>query len=201
MWVRNNHGGGAYLCFLIAKNLFALSICTSHIKVFRHKRTSQSNGPSVPARGHNLVSGATVAGGGTMRVRFQRGYLRLGQRKKGPDHWEFLGNGLRVSINENRNRQREQAITVADLVDHDSTTELVGDLADGGKSHATVTIYRDFLTRWVSPTENVADSKGGASVVMSHIRARQFPSRERRAVQRPMGATESIPEALPAAVV
>ena len=25
-----------------------------------------------------------------MRVRYLRGYLRLGQRKKGPDRWEFL---------------------------------------------------------------------------------------------------------------
>ena len=25
-----------------------------------------------------------------MRVRYQGGYLRLGQRKKGPDRWEFL---------------------------------------------------------------------------------------------------------------
>ena len=72
-----------------------------------------------------------------MRVRYQRGCLRLGQRKKGPDRWEFLwwdnestgvrvrrkaiigtvqqypnlenawqaSNGLRVSINETRNRQ------------------------------------------------------------------------------------------------
>jgi hypothetical protein len=103
-----------------------------------------------------------------MRVRYQGGYLRLGQRKKGPDRWEFLwwdsesngvrvrrkaiigtvqqyanlenawqaSNCLRVSINETRNRQREQAVTVADLVDHCGTTELVDDLADGGKSHA-----------------------------------------------------------------
>jgi hypothetical protein len=116
-------------------------------KIFRHKRTSQPNVPSVPARGHKVVSGATVAGGGTMRVRYQRGYLRLGQRKNGPDRWEFLwwesepsglrvrrktvigtvlqypnlenawlaSNGLRASINEARNRQREQAITIADL--------------------------------------------------------------------------------------
>ena len=81
-----------------------------------------------------------------MRVRYQGGYLRLGQRKKGPDRWEFLwwdfeangtrvrrkaiigtvkqypnlenawqaSNGLRVSINETHNRQREQTITVAD---------------------------------------------------------------------------------------
>ena len=85
-----------------------------------------------------------------MRVRYQRGYLRLGHRKTGPDCWEFLwwdieptgqrvrrkavigtvqqypnieeawlaSNGLRVSINEARNRQQEQLVTVADLVDH-----------------------------------------------------------------------------------
>ena len=119
-----------------------------------------------------------------MRVRYQHGYLRLGQRKKGPDRWEFLwweseptgvrvrrkavigtilqypnlenawqaSNGLRVSINETRNRQREQTITVADLVDHYIATELASDQLDGGKSHATKTIYTDFLTRWVTPT-------------------------------------------------
>ena len=118
-----------------------------------------------------------------MRVRYQGGYLRLGQRKKGPDRWEFLwwdseangtrarrkaiigivqeypnlenawqaSNGLRVSIKETRNRQREQAVTVADLVDHYSRIELATDQFDGGKSHATKTIYRDFLTRWVRP--------------------------------------------------
>ena len=118
-----------------------------------------------------------------MRVRYQRGYLRLGQRKKGPDRWEFLwwdsesagvrvrrkavigtvqqypnlenawqaSNGLRVSINETRNRQRQQTITVADLVDHYIATELACAQVDGGKSHATKTIYRDFLTRWVRP--------------------------------------------------
>ena len=112
-----------------------------------------------------------------MRVRYQRGYLRLGQRKKGPNRWEFLwwdrestgvpvrrkavigsvqqypnlesawqaSNGLRVSINEARNRQREQAVTVADLVDHYSRTELAGDQFDEGKSHATKTIYRDLI--------------------------------------------------------
>jgi integrase len=118
-----------------------------------------------------------------MRVRYQGGYLRLGQRKKGPDRWEFLwwdsestgvrvrrkavigtiqqdpnlenawqaSNGLRVSINETRNRQREQPVTIADLVDHYIATELANDQADGGKSHATKTVYRDFLTRWVKP--------------------------------------------------
>jgi integrase len=118
-----------------------------------------------------------------MRVRNQRGYLRLGQRKTGPDRWEFLwwdsepsgvrvrrkavigtilqypnlenawqaSNGLRVSINEIRNRQREQTISVADLIDHYIATELASDQLDGGKSHATKTIYTDFLTRWVRP--------------------------------------------------
>jgi hypothetical protein len=118
-----------------------------------------------------------------MRVRYQGGYLRLGERKKGPDRWEFLwwdseptgvrvrrkavigtvqqypnlenawqaSNGLRVSINETRNRQPEQAITVADLDDHYSRIELANDQFDGGKSHATKTIHRDFLTRWVRP--------------------------------------------------
>ena len=104
-----------------------------------------------------------------MRVRYQGGYLRLGQRKKGPDRREFLwwdfeangtrvrrkaiigtvqqypnlenawqaSNGLRVSINETRNRQREQTITVADLVDHYIATELTCAQVDGGKFHAT----------------------------------------------------------------
>src|SRR5277367_3320094 len=100
-----------------------------------------------------------------MRVRYQRGYLRLGPRKNGPDCWEFLwwdseppgkrvrrkavigtiqqypnveeawqaSNGLRVSINEARNRQREQLVTVADLIDHYTRTELSDEPADGGK--------------------------------------------------------------------
>jgi integrase len=118
-----------------------------------------------------------------MRVRYQRGYLRLGHRKKGPDRWEFLwwdsesagvrvrrkavmgtvqqyphlenvwqvSNGLRVSINETRNRQRELVITVADRVDHYLRIELANDQFGGGKSHATKTIYTDFLTRRVRP--------------------------------------------------
>ena len=61
------------------------------------------------------------------------------------DAWQ-ASNSFRVSINESRNRQREQDITVADRVDHYSTTELASDLVDGGKSHATKTTYRDFLT-------------------------------------------------------
>src|SRR5258708_3733368 len=134
-----------------------------------------------------------------MRVRYQGGYLRLGQRKKGPDRWEFLwwdfeangtrvrrkaiigtvkqypnlenawqaSNGLRVSINETRNRQREQTMTVADLVDHYMATELASAQVDGGKSHATKTIYRDFLTRRSRP----------ALVTRHTRRARQISSK------------------------
>jgi hypothetical protein len=38
-----------------------------------------------------------------------------------------------------------------DLVDHYRRIELANDQFDGGKSCATKTIYRDFLTRWVRP--------------------------------------------------
>jgi hypothetical protein len=42
-------------------------------------------------------------------------------------------NGLRVSINEARNRQPEQLITVADLIDHYTETELAFNLGNEGK--------------------------------------------------------------------
>jgi len=64
------------------------------------------------------------------------------------DAWQ-ASNGLRMSINEARNRQREQAITVGDLVDHYGKTELAVDPGNGGKSHATRIVYKDFLARWV----------------------------------------------------
>jgi integrase len=167
-----------FCIFYSTNKLFTLWICAT-----KSKFLDVSGLVSPTAHGHKLLSNATVAGGGTMRVRNQRGYLRLGQRKKGPDRWEFLwwdsepsgvrvrrkavigtilqypnlenawqaSNGLRVSINETRNRQREQTITVADLIDHYIATELASDQLDGGKSHATKTIYTDFLTRWVRP--------------------------------------------------
>jgi integrase len=58
-------------------------------------------------------------------------------------------NGLRMSINQDRNRQREQSITVADLVDHYIVTEL-SDEADW-HSHATRIVYSEFLKRWIRP--------------------------------------------------
>jgi integrase len=56
-------------------------------------------------------------------------------------------NGLRMSINQDRNRQREQSIVVADLVDHYIHAEL-SDEADW-HSHATQLVYREFLKRWI----------------------------------------------------
>jgi hypothetical protein len=66
------------------------------------------------------------------------------------DAWQ-ASNGLRVSINEARNRQPEQVITVADLVDHYTETELAFDLGNEGKSHTTKVVYKEFLGRWVRP--------------------------------------------------
>ncbi len=58
-------------------------------------------------------------------------------------------NGLRMSINQDRNRQREQSIAVSDLVDHYIVTEL-SDEADW-HSHATRIVYSEFLKRWIRP--------------------------------------------------
>lgn len=55
--------------------------------------------------------------------------------------------GLRMQINEARNRQPNQSIYVADLIDHYVNTELAADW----HSHATRIVYREFLTRWIKP--------------------------------------------------
>ena len=58
-------------------------------------------------------------------------------------------NGLRACINENRNRQRQQHISVADLIDHYIETELAE--RSNWHSHATRIVYREYLTRWLKP--------------------------------------------------
>lgn len=58
-------------------------------------------------------------------------------------------NGLRVSINQDRNRQREQSIVVGDLVDHYIETHLSDEV--DWHSHATRIVYGEFLKRWVRP--------------------------------------------------
>src|SRR6267142_1361843 len=58
-------------------------------------------------------------------------------------------NGLRTRINENRNRQTEQPILIADLIDHYLATELAEQT--DWRSHATRIVYREYLTRWIKP--------------------------------------------------
>jgi integrase len=58
-------------------------------------------------------------------------------------------NGLRMQINETRNRQREQQILITDLIDHYLDTELAPETA--WRSYATRTIYREFLIKWIKP--------------------------------------------------
>ena len=58
-------------------------------------------------------------------------------------------NGLRTCINENHNRQREQRVSVADLIDHYIETELAE--SSNWHSHATRIVYREYLTRWIKP--------------------------------------------------
>jgi len=58
-------------------------------------------------------------------------------------------NGLRMRINEERNRQLNHAIKGSDLIDHYLATELSIDQIK--HSHATRIIYREFLIRWIKP--------------------------------------------------
>jgi integrase len=57
--------------------------------------------------------------------------------------------GLRICINEDRNRQREHSILIRELIDHYIFTELSAEL--DWRSHATRAVYREFLTRWIKP--------------------------------------------------
>jgi hypothetical protein len=80
-----NTEASPFCIFYSTNKLFTLWICATQSKFL-----DISGLDSPTARRHKLFSNAPVSGGGTMRVRYQRGYLRLGQRKKGPDRWEFL---------------------------------------------------------------------------------------------------------------
>ena len=148
-----------------------------------------------------------------MRARYQKGYLRIGHRKTGPDCWEFLwwgteltghrvrrkavignvqqypnvedawqaSNGLRVSINEVRNRQQEQVVTVADLVDHYTKAELGGDPTEAGKSHATKSVYKAFIARWVRPAWGSMNIRAVRTTDVEHW-LRQLPRADGRAL-------------------
>lgn len=66
--------------------------------------------------------------------------------------------GLRMRINEERNRQLNHAIKVSDLIEHYLATELSTDQIR--HSYATRIIYREFLIRWIKPcwgTFNLTD--------------------------------------------
>src|SRR6267378_1495611 len=69
-----------------------------------------------------------------------------------------------MCINEDRNRQREQRIQVADLVDHYIQTELAEE-ADW-HSHATRIVYREFLKRWIRPRWADLDIRDVRTVVV-----------------------------------
>jgi integrase len=112
---------------------------------------------------------------------YQHGYLRRAKRKSKPHRWEFLwretdekgkrirrtaiigtveqyptaelaleaANGLRMQINANRHRHAGHPISVRDLIDHYIQMELSAEA--GWHSHATKTIYRYFLKKWIDP--------------------------------------------------
>jgi integrase len=71
-----------------------------------------------------------------------------------------------MCINQDRNRQREQTICVADLVDHYVQTELSGD-ADW-HSHATRVVYQQFLKRWIRPHWAEMDIRDIRTVLVEH---------------------------------
>jgi integrase len=75
-------------------------------------------------------------------------------------------NGLRMSINRERNRQREQSIVVGDLVDHYIQAEL-SEEADW-HSHATRVVYREFLERWILPRWAELDVRNVRTVAVEH---------------------------------
>src|ERR1019366_7735431 len=56
-------------------------------------------------------------------------------------------NGVRMCVNQERNRQPEQRIMVGDLIDHYKKTELSESAT--WHSMATKMVYREFLERWI----------------------------------------------------
>jgi len=81
------------------------------------------------------------------------------------DAW-LASNCLRVSINEACNRQREQGLTVADLINHCDKAELSRSPGDRRKSHATRIVYNDFLYRWVRPVWGALDMRAVRTIAV-----------------------------------
>lgn len=116
-----------------------------------------------------------------MSQNYQHGYLRRAKRKSGAHRWEFLwrendktgkrirrtaiigtveqypteelarlaANGLRMQINADHNRYPVHSISIGDLIDHYVQTEL--SVEAGWHFHATRTVYRYFLKKWIDP--------------------------------------------------
>ncbi|WP_051978852.1 tyrosine-type recombinase/integrase [Edaphobacter aggregans] len=116
-----------------------------------------------------------------MSQNYQHGYLRRAKQKSGPHRWEFLwrehdetgkwvrrttiigtveqypteeqalaaANGLKMQINADRNRHPVHSISIGNLIDHYVQTELLAEA--GWHSHATKTVYRYFLKKWIRP--------------------------------------------------
>ena len=75
-------------------------------------------------------------------------------------------NGLRIYINQDRNRRREQRVLVADLVDHYIQTELAKE--NSLHSQATRIVYREFLKRWIRPHWADTDIREVRTVIVEH---------------------------------
>ena len=90
---------------------------------------------------------------------------------------QAAANGLRMQVNEDRLRQLERHILVADLIDHYVQTELTEET--GWHSHATRIVYREFLRRWIRPHWGKASVRSVRTIAVE---------RWLRRLQRPDGA-------------
>jgi integrase len=75
-------------------------------------------------------------------------------------------NGLRMQVNEDRNRQPGHLILVEDLVDHYVQTELSGEAH--WHSHATRTVYQEFLRRWIRPNWGKVNVRSVRTIAVEH---------------------------------
>jgi integrase len=75
-------------------------------------------------------------------------------------------NGLRVSVNDARNRQFHKSVLVGDIVDHYIKTEL-GDTSDW-YAKATKIIYRDILSAWIRPYWAMVDIRDVRTVAVEN---------------------------------
>jgi integrase len=75
-------------------------------------------------------------------------------------------NGLRMQVNEDRNRQPGHLILVEDLVDHYVQAELSGETH--WHSHATRIVYQEFLRRWIRPNWGKVSIRSVRTIAVEH---------------------------------